>query len=249
MASNPVDPADEHKMPQKPEDPNEYVRSSLALFEQAQSFLTFDLETTGRLYKPDLNNANPKGRVMQVAARRYERGRDGSLRMVYEMNMLINDPTMTFVDPNAFAVHHISLDDCHRRGHPPRVVWQRLLDMSQDAVLVGQNILRFDIPFANREIERAQLSGSLSSEQTIDMLIAVRQVWNFEENKLRTLAKFFNVKTDPSRDHDALADIETCWQLWQKITAHDGMRAYKARFLGGNPNQYRRIVRKIVFED
>ena len=228
-------------------DPHACVCDALDLFESGKVFVTFDLETTGRLNKEDINHRNPKGRVMQVAARRYERQANGTLKLTDEMNELINEPTMTYLNPQAFAAHGITLEDCYRKGLAPQIVWRRFLDMCDGAILVGQNILRFDIPFANREIARHGFHEELSFFDNIDMLLVVRQVWNFEENRLRALANLFKVKTDPSKDHDALSDIDTCWQVWQKIVTHDGMRAYKSRFIRPQPNQYSRVIKRIVF--
>ena len=201
--------------------------------------------------EPDKGYPHPTGRVMQMAARRYEWDpvtRTG--QMTAELNCLVNDPDILecCLSPGAQNTHHISLADLHGPGPneslrnslrlSPTEAWGRFLAMADGAILCGQNILGFDLPVTLSELTRNGITSTLDPDRSIDILLLAREVWSLRSNKLRELANFFGVYTDPSQDHDALADIATTWGVWEKM--QDGLLDHDRRFGPGViPDQYR----------
>jgi DNA polymerase III alpha subunit (gram-positive type) len=210
-------------------------------------FCVFDLETTDKLN-------NEGGKVMQLAARRYAWNMaTGQYKLVAEMNVLMNDPTMTFLHPKAFETHGISIADCRdpraakaKHGSTvmsPTAAWRQFLAMVDGAILMGQNLIDFDIPFTNRELARFGIRAALDPNNAIDTLLVARDIWSMKSGyllspfKLRSLADRLGVKTDPTLDHNALGDIDTCWKVF--IAMLPELRSFGYRFVKGQPDQYK----------
>jgi DNA polymerase III epsilon subunit-like protein len=183
----------------------------------------------------------PTGKVMQIAARRYRWAGEGAGELVEELNLYVNDPDLLpcCLAPSALATHRISIERTRAEGVSPRAAWGRFLRMAEGSVLMGQNIIDFDIPFTNSELARHSIPASLDPAAAIDVLLVAREAWSLSSNRLRALADRFGVKTDAALDHDALGDIDTCWQVW--LAMQPGLRSYRERFLPakGVPDQYR----------
>lgn len=245
----------------KPAMSHEYVQHALALFGSGRDFLVFDTETTDKMeatHGPGLNHpaGTHTGRVMQMAARRYRWDRNtNQVFLVGQMNVLINDPDIKALGDEAnpvtggagcclhqraFETHHIRIADLRKKGVSPAQAWTQFMQLASGAVLVGQNLIGFDIPFVNRDLARLGIRGELDPRMAIDTLIIARHLWDLRSYKLRDLATFLGVKTDPSLDHDALGDIDTTWQVW--LAMQDGLRRYQARFIVGQPDQYKRAL-------
>jgi len=215
------------------------------LFKNHNEFCVFDLETTG--FKPS-NGA----KTVQLAARRYRYDHNARrATLLSELNELLDDPAITFIEPTVVAVHRIEVADLRRRGRPPKEVWNKFTKMTSGAVLMGQNIINFDIPFANEDTVRHNLNLRLDIENSIDTLVIARILWDLDNNgrnkpgyKLRSLADMLNVRTDPALDHDALGDIDTNWQVFLAMLPH--IREYEAKFIRGAPNQYKRELGKLA---
>ena len=183
----------------------------------------------------------PSGKVMQIAARRYRWSGEGPGELLDELNLYVNDPDLLAccLAPGALSTHKITLDQIRAKGVSPEVAWGRFLAMAQGSLLMGQNVIDFDIPFANSELARNGISGLLDPAQAIDTLLIAREAWSLPSNRLRALADRFGVTTDAALDHDALGDIDTCWKIW--IAMQPELRSYRERFLptAGLPDQYR----------
>lgn len=164
--------------------------------------------------------AVPTGKVMQLAARRYDwTPATGTGVLRSEMNVLFNDPDILdcCLAPSAAATHGITIERTRREGIAPTAAWKQFLALAEGSVLMGQNIIDFDIPFANSELARHRVASKLEPAAAADVLLLAREIWSLRNNRLRTLADFFGVTTDPALDHDALGDIDTCWQVWEAM--------------------------------
>jgi DNA polymerase III epsilon subunit-like protein len=230
---------------------HEYVRHALTLFRQGRDFCVFDLETTGK-------SADKGAKVLQIAARRYTYDHaTRKARLIGEMNVFLADPTITEIDPYLTEkVHRISIEQIRNpaaaAARGARLVtpidgWWMFARMARNTVLMGQNIIGFDIPFANTDAARWHLNLKLDGKRSIDTLLLARQLWdednmgqNKEGYKLRSLARRLNVRTDPALDHNALGDIDTTWLVFLGELPH--LRSYEHRFLKGTPDQYKRSL-------
>lgn len=230
---------------------HEYLQHALTLFASGRDFLVFDTETTDKLEAVHAAGfvcpaGSPTGKILQLAARRYRWNQaTGQIKMVGQVDALINDPETRdcCLNPRAFDVHGIAIDpksDLRRKGITPAAAYSQFLKLTSGAVLVGQNVIGFDVPFVNRELARLGIRGALDARVAIDTLIIARLLFDLRSYKQRDLANFLGVKTDAALDHDALADIDTCWQLW--LALQPAIRDYQARFIAGRPDQYKRAL-------
>lgn len=233
---------------QKPYMSHEYIQHILGLFNTGQDFLVFDTETTDKMDSVHAAGfaceaGSPTGKIMQMAARRYRWDlTTGRVTLVGQMNVLINDPTIRdcCLHPRAFETHHISIADLQRKGVSPAQAWREFLKLASGTILVGQNVIGFDVPFVNRDLARLGIRGALDARLAIDTLLIARYLFDLRSYKQRDLADFLGVKTDAALDHDALGDIDTCWQIWLKM--QPAVRSYQARFITGQPDQYKRAL-------
>jgi DNA polymerase III epsilon subunit-like protein len=241
----------------------DYTAHARALWAHTSAVCVFDLETTDKmdaLHPDGPHKGQPIGRVMQLAARRYVRAGSG-WRLAGELNVLINDPDIRdcCLAPQAAAVHGISVADLRGPGPnaylkgikrlAPKEAWKAFLDLSKGAFLAGQNIIGFDIPFANREMARHGLSSALEVSQAIDTLLVARAIYDLPVGRnqpgyrLRSLADRLGVATDPKLDHNALGDIDTCWKVWMAM--QEDLERFATKFLGRKPEQYRGELGKV----
>lgn len=230
---------------------HEYVRYALTLFRRGKDFCVFDLETTGK-------NAEKGAKTLQIAARRYHYDHaTRTTKLISEMNVFLADPTITEIDPFLTEnVHRISIEHIRDAGlaaeRGARLVkpvdgWWMFAKMARGTILMGQNIISFDIPFANFDAARWHLNLKLDGTKSIDTLLLARQLWDLDNKgqnktgyKLRSLARMLNVRTDPALDHNALGDIKTTWLVFLAELPH--LRGYEAKFLRGAPDQYKRSL-------
>jgi DNA polymerase III epsilon subunit-like protein len=154
------------------------VIQTLHVFRENSDYCVFDLETTGK-------NATATARyptaakVLQIAARRYRYNHvDRSVKLLAQLNVLLNDPTIEQIDPFLTnEVHHIGMPQIRdaamaakfgteHMSDPamaaeyraelvdPRTGWSRFAKLLSGAVAVGHNIDNFDIPFAQYDSAR-----------------------------------------------------------------------------------------------
>jgi DNA polymerase III alpha subunit (gram-positive type) len=214
-----------------------YVAQGIGLFEANDTFCVFDLETTNKLLKNDDLN-DPLGRVMQIAAQRFYRQANGTFVVGERLDVLLNDPTMTFLHPGAYETHNISIEDCRARGIDPRLAWEYLLEMAAGAVLVGHNCDTFDIPFANRELARWGLPDDLlSPAAAVDTVQLSRILFSLPNHRLQTVAEHLGVRVDGASLHNAGYDIDVTWGVLRAMEPH--LRGFRRTFLQGTPDQYK----------
>ena len=276
MATKTTDPADKPARPEKPltvkKDYHAEVIAALALYASHDDFLVFDLETTTKNFNKDerVGDAVGDGRVMQIAATAWHRIGGDRFEQVDKLNVLVREPTVTLdehIHPAALKTHKIQAsflwekDSTGRYVWPtPQDAWKRLTGMAKGRVLVGQNIVTFDIPLANREMAHWGLAARLDTANALDTLPVARQLFDLSHfqiaefdaktgaaimpassgHKMANIATRLGLKFDPDKLHDALYDIDLCWRVW--IAMLPKLRDYAKRVTEENPSQYRSRV-------
>jgi DNA polymerase III epsilon subunit-like protein len=256
----------------------EIVKHTLKMFTSNSDFCVFDLETTGKSATPSAKGTPAK--VLQIAARRYRYDqKDRTVSLLTELNVLINDPTIEEIDPYLTEhVHHIGMEHIRNAAKAaeygaelvePVVAWNRFSALLRGAVAMGHNINWFDIPFAQYDAARWDLTLPFCTDEgellpvgydpkttglrSIDTLLVARLLWHRDNRgkdkagyRLRSLATMLHVKTDPTLDHNALGDIDTNWLVWLAML-DPYLRSFAFRFM--NPkkpaNQYRGMLPKL----
>ncbi len=163
------------------------------MFEKLENeqFVVFDIETTGL----DWRMGN---QVIELAGQKIVNG-----EVVDQFHELIN-PTCP-VEDGAYRVHGLSNMFLAEQGGKAEEHFPRFLDFVQDAILVGHNILTFDVPFLNADLQRYQLRTL--NNMIIDTLVMARKLLpHLPNHKLGTVATHFGV--DPSGAHRAMVDVE-----------------------------------------
>ncbi len=150
------------------------------------SLVFFDIETTGLDFKRD--------RIVEVGL--VIKGRRGRPR---ERSFLINPKVP--IKKSAYRVHGISFDDV--KGEPTFAeIKDELLSLIKDGVLVGFNILDFDLPFLNFELYRLGHPPVLNP--VVDIKRVAKALYSDAPNSLARLATFMGVRVKDN--HRALAD-------------------------------------------
>ncbi len=155
-----------------------------------------DIETTGLNFWRD--------RVLELGIVSVENGHTTRKRYMFNPKMPINK--------RAYRVHGISFDDV--KGKPEFAELKgEILKFLNDAILVGFNILTFDIPFLNFEFLRLKDKPILN--RAIDLKEVMKFISEKPPNSLITLARSLNVKVD--KLHRALEDAETTRKIFLKL--------------------------------
>ncbi len=154
-----------------------------------------DLETTGTAPEVD--------RIVEIAILKlHPSGREAQYRRRVNPEMPI--------PPEATRVHGIG--DREVRGLPTfRQLAPEIARRLQGCDLAGFNIGRFDLPFLQREFERAGVRFPMKGRRVID---AYRIFVIKEPRDLRAALRFYCAR-DHSRAHSALDDVRATWQVLQ----------------------------------
>lgn len=156
-----------------------------------------DIETTGLNFWRD--------RVLELGIVSVENGH--VIRKSYMFN------PKTPINKRAYRVHGISFDDV--KGKPEfGELKEEILKFLNDAILVGFNILTFDIPFLNFELLRLKDKPILN--RAIDLKEVMKFISEKPPNSLITLAKSLDVNVD--KVHRALEDAETTRKIFLKLS-------------------------------
>ena len=186
------------------------VADTLRIFRANSDFCVFDLETTGRSATPSARGKEP-AKVLQIAARRYRYNHtDRTVKLLAQLNVLLNDPTITEIDTFLTEqVHHIGMEhirDASRAAEygaelvSPQEGWARFAKLQHGAVAVGHNINAFDIPFAQYDTARWGIKLPFRTAEgkalpigydpktakifSIDTLLVARLLWH-RDNRAR----------------------------------------------------------------
>ncbi len=172
------------------------------MFEKLENeqFVVFDIETTGLDWRVG-------NQVIELAGQKIING-----EVVDQFHELIN-PTCP-VEDGAYRVHGLSNMFLADQGGKAEEHFPRFLEFVEGAVLVGHNILTFDVPFLNADLQRYQLRPL--HNMVIDTLVMSRKLLQHLPNhKLGTVATHFGV--DPAGAHRAMVDVEMNKQVFLKM--------------------------------
>lgn len=148
----------------------------------------FDLETTGTSVFED--------RIVEIAIVTLKP--DGQReRWVQRIN------PQRPIPPQATAVHHISDDDV-RDAPTFAQVGQEIINRLSDVDLGGFNVLRFDLPFLQKELKRVGLSLATDNSRVVDSQV----VFHLMEPRNLSAAVRFYCQRELEGAHGALADAE-----------------------------------------
>lgn len=154
-------------------------------------FVVFDIETTGLSY-------GSGNQIIEIAGQKIVDG-----KVVEEFHELIN-PTVP-VEDGAYSVHGLSNLFLSENGKEAFDTLTKFCRFAENSVLVGHNILTFDVPFLNNELKRLNLNPV--NNLLVDTLVMARKLLPMLPNhKLTTVATHF--KVDPAGAHRAMVDVE-----------------------------------------
>ncbi len=155
-----------------------------------------DLETTGLNFKRD--------RIVEIGLVPLKKnGKRGK-------RFLIN-PKIP-IKKRAYMVHGISFEDV--KGSPYfEDVKDEVLKALNGNIVVGFNVVNFDIPFLNYELFRVGEKALFN--RVIDLKEVAKIVFNEPPNSLYSLAKYLGIKV--KKIHRALEDAETTRKIFIKL--------------------------------
>jgi DNA polymerase III epsilon subunit family exonuclease len=167
---------------------------------QEETFVIFDTETTGLFY-------NSGDEIVEIAAEKIQGG-----KVIGEFYSLIN-PAVP-VTEGAYLVHGLSDKFLAQNGNQAAEVMPRFCDFSRESILVGHNIMSFDLGFINRHLERLGLPAL--DNLAIDTLIMARKLLPVLPNhKLTTLAEHFKINVQGA--HRAKKDVQMNKMVFLKM--------------------------------
>jgi len=179
------------------------------------TFVVFDCETTGLDWRRGCQ-------IIELAGEKIKNG-----EVVDTFHCLIN-PSVS-VEDGAYRVHGLSNMFLAENGKSAHEKFPEFLDFISDSILVGHNVLTFDVPFVNSELSRVGLAPMRN--MIVDTLIMARKILpQLPNHKLGTVAQYFELDTDGA--HRALKDVEMnrivflkmLDQYLQKIAAEEKKR-------------------------
>lgn len=91
----------------------------------------------------------------------------------------------------------------------------------EDCILIGHNLIGFDMPFVYREFERNKLDSSPISRAIVDTQVLALQFLvpqGLKRIGLKPCCDFFNISSEGA--HAAYEDVERTKQVYEKIVSH-----------------------------
>lgn len=185
-----------------------------------QKIVVFDIETTGFSAQEDF--------ITQFAAQIH--AADGQL--MEKVNFYLKHPTKKLTNPRVIATTGINQDLLDRQGLAYNQALKQISEILLAAdLLVGHNILKFDLPFIMKQIEISHLPDwktinttllAKGQNQAFDTMIEARkadQVGPYARGyKLEDLVQKHNLQIEGATFHRADADIAYTWKLYEKLT-------------------------------
>jgi DNA polymerase III epsilon subunit family exonuclease len=163
-------------------------------------FVIFDIETTGLDHR--MGN-----QVIELAGQKMVNG-----EVIERYHELIN-PTCP-VEDGAYNVHGLSNLFLAENGGKAEELFPKFLEFVDGAVLVGHNILMFDVPFLNADLARCDIAPL--NNMMIDTLVMARKLLpHLQNHKLGTVATHFGI--DPSGAHRAMVDVEMNRKVFNRM--------------------------------
>jgi len=163
-------------------------------------FIVFDCETTGL-------NFRMGNQIIELAAQKVRNN-----EVVAEWHELIN-PTVP-VEDGSYQVHKLSNLFLSENGGKAEELLAQFREFIGESILVGHNILTFDVPFLNVEFTRVGLTST--KNLLVDTLLMARKLLpGLPNHKLVTVASHFDI--DPSGAHRAMVDVEMNRQVFMRM--------------------------------
>lgn len=166
-------------------------------------FMCFDLETTG------INIATD--RIVQIAVSYFHQG-----KIVQQHSQILN-PQMP-IPEGASAVHgvydHHVIDQPTFAEFLPRLIPHfrgEIFKSFSPPVLLGYNLISYDIPLFKSELKRCGHPESLIDLPALDLIPFARWYLRNQKLKLTDLCKYFSVPLEQA--HNALFDAKACGYL------------------------------------
>ncbi len=157
----------------------------------AKEFVIFDIETTGL-------SLQEGAEMIEIAGEKIVGN-----EVVDKFHSLIKPKKP--IPAEATAINNITNEMVMEQGKSDTVVIPDFMKFISNAVLVGHNILGFDIFFVNAHIRKLQLKPI--ENFAIDTLIMSRKlIPGLPNYKLGTVANYFNISYDGA--HRALRDVQ-----------------------------------------
>ncbi|MDF7636815.1 PolC-type DNA polymerase III [Leuconostocaceae bacterium ESL0958] len=188
-------------------DPIAYQVQDLPLLDKEQTYVAFDLETTGLSAVSD--------RIIELSAVKMEMG-----NVVSKFSEYINPgfPLSEFTT-NLTSITDAMVAD----AKPEQVVLDEFRAWAADTILIGHNVT-FDVDFMNASYARHQ-EGPIENP-VIDTLTLTRWLYpDYKSYRLGTLAKKFSIELEQA--HRAIYDAETtghlAWKLLKEAQARYGV--------------------------
>lgn len=160
------------------------------------TYIVFDLETTGLSTDTDA--------VIEISALKVVNG-----EIMAEFSTLVN-PCM-HIPYMASSVNGIT-DDMVTEAPKIEEALKDFIAFIGDSVLVGQNIVRFDMKFIQRDVMK-YFGKTLSNKLVDTLFLAKRYLPNLDSHSLGALADYYDVSYDGA--HRALADCKITLQVYQ----------------------------------
>lgn len=165
----------------------------LISLELKRPLVVFDLETTGFDVKND--------RIVQFAFIRINPDRSQQ-----KWSELVN-PGIS-IPPEASKIHNITDDMV--RGKPPFSFFApRITDFLAETDLAGFNVLRFDVPFLQAEMERSDFSLDMKSISILDAQV----IFHKKEPRDLSAAYRYYCNGEHADAHDAMADVQVTLEV------------------------------------
>ncbi|MDO8571366.1 MAG: 3'-5' exonuclease [bacterium] len=175
----------------------------LGTYTNKRDLVFVDLETNGL----DTDTA-----ILEIAALRYTAGQfteKASFEYLIRFDGVIN--------PSAAAVHKIDSESLRMYGRDIKEVLGLFVDFSSEAILIGHNIINFDLRILNYHLWRHELS--LSCIGVLDTKRIAERLLTLPSYRLEALARHFGV-IEPSY-HRAMADVRATAGVFQGLLRSD----------------------------
>lgn len=117
-------------------------------------------------------------------------------------------------NPGAFAVNNISLADLQESGRELTGVLREFIEFSRGAVLIGHNIIDFDLRILGYHTRKAGIE--LAHHAVIDTKRLAQSLHpHLESHRLANLVRHFGIKEAPT--HRAYADVVATYSLFKHL--------------------------------
>lgn len=168
----------------------EYFSTLIESYNNNESIIVFDVESTGIDVTED--------EIIQIAAIKIDK--NGDTIEIFER----------FIKPNKLvgkssSIHGFTDEYLNQKGQMKEKVFKEFLDFSNNALIIGHNV-QYDISILSSELKRSGMEQP-KLKGVYDTLDIFRRFYpNLPNHKLETLSKIFPIRHKPS--HNALDDVK-----------------------------------------